>query len=175
VKTRLRELRNSIPARREPFGKAGLIVACCALLLACTGAAFAAGRLTGPQRKEVAKIAKKFAGKAGQVGAAGPQGPAGSQGPAGTASAWGSVVFNGSGNPTFGLQRGFSGAPTNPQTGIVCIPAPVQGVSVALTLETQGFIQEVAPNQCGGAVDYEVNTESTGGAPANLPFTILVP
>ncbi|MBS1884268.1 MAG: hypothetical protein JSS97_15085 [Actinobacteria bacterium] len=169
---------------REPFGKAGLVVACCAVLLACTGGAFAAGQLTGPAKKEVAKIAakqaKKFAtagpaGKAGPTGPAGPAGPAGPQGPAGTAAAWGSVQTNGSGNATFTMQKGFAGPPTTPQPGLFCIPAPVQGVVVALTLEQPGFIQQVAPNQCGGGGNYEVATQNLAGNPENLPFTILVP
>src|ERR1700742_4728080 len=60
VKSRLSRPRAS-RGRREPFGKAGLILAVCALVLACTGGAFAAGRLTGPPKKEVGKIAAKVA------------------------------------------------------------------------------------------------------------------
>ena len=107
-------------------------------MLACTGAAFAAGRLTGPEKKEVGKIAakqaKKFAGNqgpAGKAGPTGPAGPAGSPGPAGSAAAWGSLQGNGSGNVSCKLQSGFSGSPTTPSAGIVCAPAPVQGVAVA--------------------------------------------
>jgi hypothetical protein len=74
-------IKHPVRAIREPFGTAGLIVACIALVLALTGAAFAAkGALTGKQKKEVEKIAKKFAGKPGAPGAAGPQGPAGAAG-----------------------------------------------------------------------------------------------
>jgi hypothetical protein len=74
-------LRHPIRSIREPFGKAGLTVAVIALVFAMVGGAFAAVGLNGKQKKEVEKIAKKFAGK---PGAQGPQGPAGSNGTNGT-------------------------------------------------------------------------------------------
>ncbi len=62
----------------QRFGTAGLLVAITALVLAIGGTALAAsGALTGKQKKEVEKIAKKYAG---QPGAPGPAGPAGSNG-----------------------------------------------------------------------------------------------
>lgn len=64
----------------EPFGKAGLTVAVIALVFAMLGGAYAAGTLTSKQKKEVEKIAKKYAGKPGAQGPAGPQGPAGAGG-----------------------------------------------------------------------------------------------
>jgi hypothetical protein len=82
----VRRLRHPIRAIREPFGTAGLIVACVALVLAMGGAAVAAkSGLTGKQKKEVEKIAKKFAGKPGAAGAQGPAGPAGPKGDTGSA------------------------------------------------------------------------------------------
>ncbi len=69
---------------KEPFGKAGLTVAICALVLAMVGGAYAAGGLTKSQEKQVTKIAKKYAGKPGATGPAGAAGAAGSAGPAGT-------------------------------------------------------------------------------------------
>lgn len=66
------------------LGTAGLIVAIAALVLAVGGTAIAAkGALTGKQKKEVEKIAKKFAGKRGPAGPAGALGPAGPAGPKG--------------------------------------------------------------------------------------------
>jgi hypothetical protein len=62
------------------LGTAGLVVAIVALVVALTGVAFAATGLNSKQKKEVTKIAKKYAGKAGPEG---KQGPAGAQGPAG--------------------------------------------------------------------------------------------
>lgn len=59
----------------------GLTVAVIALIFALAGGAFAAsGGLSGKQKKETEKIAKKFAGKAGANGAAGPAGSQGSPG-----------------------------------------------------------------------------------------------
>ncbi|HWI97051.1 MAG TPA: hypothetical protein VNS60_13380 [Solirubrobacterales bacterium] len=58
----------------------GLTVAVIAMVLALTGGAFAAaGKLTGPQKKEVEKIAKKVA-KPGKPGAPGPAGKDGTNG-----------------------------------------------------------------------------------------------
>jgi len=94
----MKRLRHPVRAVREPFGTAGLIVACVALILALTGAAFAATGLNGKQKKEVEKIAKKFAGKPGTPGAngpAGPQGPAGAKGATGAAGANGTNGTNG--------------------------------------------------------------------------------
>ncbi len=76
-------LRHPIRAIREPFGKAGLTVAIVALVFAMVGGAFAAAGLNGKQKKEVTKIAKKYAGKPGSAGPQGAAGPAGPQGPAG--------------------------------------------------------------------------------------------
>jgi Collagen triple helix repeat (20 copies) len=94
-------LRHPITAIREPFGKAGLIVACLALVFAMAGGALAAkGALTGKQKKEVAKIAqkeaKKYAGKNGKNGATGPAGPAGPAGAAGSKGDKGDPGTNGS-------------------------------------------------------------------------------
>ena len=91
----MKRLRHPVRAIRDPFGTAGLIVACIALVLALTGAAFAAGKLTSKQKKEVEKIAKKYAGKPGAPGAAGPQGPAGSNGQAGAKGDAGTNGTNG--------------------------------------------------------------------------------
>lgn len=80
----MKRLRHPIRAIREPFGTAGLIVACVALIAALGGTALAAsGALTSKQKKEVTKIAKKYAGKPGAAGPQGPAGPLGAPGPAG--------------------------------------------------------------------------------------------
>jgi hypothetical protein len=73
-------LRHPVRAIREPFGTAGLIVACVALVAALGGTAFAATKLNSTQKKEVEKIAKKFAGKPGAAGPAGPGGKDGAKG-----------------------------------------------------------------------------------------------
>lgn len=77
----MKRLRHPIRAVREPFGTAGLVVACIALISALGGTALAAkGALTGKEKKEVTKIAKKYAGKPGAPGAAGPAGKDGTNG-----------------------------------------------------------------------------------------------
>ena len=63
------------------LGTAGMVVAIVALVAALGGTAIAAkGALTGKQKKEVEKIAKKFAGKNGAPGAAGAPGAKGNTG-----------------------------------------------------------------------------------------------
>jgi hypothetical protein len=81
----MQRLKHPVRAIREPFGKAGLTVAVLALVMAMVGGAYAAsGALTGKQKKEVEKIAKKFAGKPGAPGAAGTNGTNGTNGKDGT-------------------------------------------------------------------------------------------
>jgi hypothetical protein len=76
----------------QKLGTAGLVVAVVALVAALSGAAFAAGGgLTGKEKTEVKKIAKKFAGKNGATGPAGQQGPKGDPGAKGDAGAAGSA------------------------------------------------------------------------------------
>jgi hypothetical protein len=66
---------------KERFGTAGVIVGVIALILALGGTAFAAkGALTGKQKKEVEKIAKKYAGKPGAPGTNGQNGAPGAKG-----------------------------------------------------------------------------------------------
>ena len=79
----MKRLRHPIRAIREPFGTAGLIVAMIALVAALGGTALAAAKLNSTQKKEVEKIAKKYAGKPGAAGATGPAGAAGKDGAAG--------------------------------------------------------------------------------------------
>jgi hypothetical protein len=71
----------------DRFGTAGVILGVIALILALGGTALAAsGKLTHKQKKEVEKIAKKYAGKDGKDGApgsAGPKGDTGAPGPKG--------------------------------------------------------------------------------------------
>jgi Collagen triple helix repeat (20 copies) len=82
---------------REPFGKAGLIVAIVALVAALTGGAIAAGG--GPSAKTTASPSAKAKqgprGKQGKTGPAGPAGPAGAVGPAGAPGAKGDTGLQG--------------------------------------------------------------------------------
>jgi hypothetical protein len=93
----MKRLRHPIRAIREPFGTAGLIVACVALVAALGGTALAAkGALTSKQKKEVEKIAKKFAGT-GPEGKQGVPGPAGKDGSNGADGANGTSGSDGKG------------------------------------------------------------------------------
>jgi hypothetical protein len=120
-------LRHPLRGIREPFGKAGLILACLALVFAMAGGAYAAkGALTGKQRKEVSKIAmkeaKKYA-KAGKAGATGPVGPAGAagKGEKGERGEKGEPGTNGVGT------QGNPGAPGESVTNTALLPANGSG------------------------------------------------
>jgi len=91
----------------QKLGTAGFVVAIVALVVALGGAAIAAVPGLNPkQKKQVTKIAMKYAGKNGAPGAVGPQGPkgdpgvAGSQGPKGDAGAPGLEGPEGPPGPT---------------------------------------------------------------------------
>lgn len=91
----MQRLRHPIRSIREPFGKAGLTVAILALVFAMAGGAWAATGLNSKQKKEVTKIAKKFAGKPGAAGAAGANGTNGTAGTNGTKGDTGAAGSNG--------------------------------------------------------------------------------
>jgi hypothetical protein len=110
-------LRHPIRAIREPFGTAGVVIAVIALVAALGGTALAAAKLNGTQKKEVEKIAKKFAGKPGAPGAAGTNGTNGKDGTTGTAGTAGapgkSVTVSGSSScAEGGITVGVEGSAT---------------------------------------------------------------
>lgn len=72
------------------FGTAGLVVGILALVVALAGVAVASGGLTKQQKKQVTKIAKKYAGKPGNEGPQGPKGDPGAAGAKGETGAPGS-------------------------------------------------------------------------------------
>lgn len=81
---------------RDRLGTPAMIVAVIALVFALMGAAYAAsGALTGKQKKEVEKIAKKYAGKPGAPGTPGSNGKDGANGTNGTNGAPGAPGANG--------------------------------------------------------------------------------
>ena len=83
----MKSFRHPVRAIREPFGTAGLIIAVVALVAAVGGTAFAAAKLNSTQKKEVEKIAKKFAGKNGTNGTNGTNGSNGAPGAKGDTGA----------------------------------------------------------------------------------------
>jgi Collagen triple helix repeat (20 copies) len=173
-------LRHPIRAIREPFGTAGLIVACIALVLALTGAAFAAAGLSGKQKKEVEKIAKKFAGKPGAqgpVGPVGPQGPVGAKGDAGSAGANGAAGATG---PTGA--HGATGADGNSVTSSpVLVGDPACGGRGGAIYEVEG--SNVETEVCNGSVgqdagfnfDFATNTELTDPGSGNVKLDNAAP
>jgi len=130
----MKRLRHPVRAIREPFGTAGLVVACVALILALTGAAFAAAGLTGKQKKEVEKIAKKFAGKPGAPGATGAQGPAGANGKDGAQGEKGATGNTGAAGPAG--SAGATGTAGEDGKSVEMTPVPSGGGE--LTCEEQG-------------------------------------
>jgi collagen triple helix repeat protein len=86
----------------QKLGAAGLVVAIVALIVALAGTAIAAVGLNSKQKKEVTKIAKKFAGKQGPAGSQGVPGAAGAKGatgPAGSKGATGPAGSKGATGP----------------------------------------------------------------------------
>ncbi len=123
----MKRLRHPVRAIREPFGTAGLIVACIALIAALAGGAYAASGLNAKQKKEVKNIAKSFQGT-GPQGIAGPAGPVGAQGPAGVQGLKGDTGDAGAdGNP---------GA--NGKSVVVGSPTPAECQEGGATVEVQG-------------------------------------
>jgi hypothetical protein len=99
---------------KEPFGKAGLTVAVCAIVLALVGGAYAAGGLTKSLEKQVTKIAKRYAGKPGAPGATGPAGANGTNGKDGASGKDGT---NGKDVTGVAIPAGLSEAKCNHQGG----------------------------------------------------------
>jgi hypothetical protein len=108
--------RRSSSKLKEPFGKAGLTLAIVALVMAMVGGAYAAGALTGKQKKEVEKIAKKYAGKPGAPGANGTNGSNGAPGEKGAKGDTGNAGAPGTdgedGNSVVLLNEEPSGCPS---------------------------------------------------------------
>jgi hypothetical protein len=102
----------------QKLGTAGFIISIIALVAALGGGAYAAsGGLTGKQKKEVEKIAKKYAGKPGANGATGPVGAAGPAGPKGDAGAAGAGGKQGPEG-----KQGEEGEPGSPWTAGGTLP-----------------------------------------------------
>jgi len=155
-----RSRRKMISRVREPFGKAGLIVAVVALVAALAGGAYAAGKLTSKQKKEVEKIAKKYAGKPGPQGPEGQQGPKGepgAKGDAGPKGGQGSQGIPGAEGPAGPTETELP--PGETMTGTFAYQAqntdwPEHWVNVSFPLEVnpepEFQLAEGAPENCHG-------------------------
>lgn len=112
------KLRHPVRSITEPFGKAGLILACLALIAALGGTALAArGLFTKAQEKKIVAIAKKYAGKPGP---AGPQGPQGNPGPAGAPGKDGTNGTNGTNGAPGTNGKSVEVIPSSGNTGEPC-------------------------------------------------------
>ena len=99
---------------KERFGTAGVVLGIVALILALGGTALAASKLNGTQKKEVEKIAKKYAGKPGAAGTNGQNGAPGAKGDPGAAGTNGTNGTNGKDGKSVKL---VNSAPTNCEGG----------------------------------------------------------
>jgi hypothetical protein len=163
----MKRLRHPIRAIREPFGTAGLVVACVALIAALGGTAFAAAKLNSTQKKEVEKIAKKYAGVPGAPGPAGSNGTNGTNGSAGSAGAAGkngesvTVASASVGECANGGTKFSNGT----GSGKACSGAPGAPGESPIGVKFTGAEEEAGsppgkPCHLAGGVEYEV--ESTG-------------
>ncbi len=183
-------LRHPIRSFKEPFGKAGLTVAILALVLAMVGGAYAAsGALSGKQKKEVEKIAKKDAGKPGANGAAGTAGTNGTNGTngkdgaagtAGTNGTNGKTVRHGTTNPTnaIGTEGDFY---INTTTDEIFGPKPTTAGAWGSGTELKGEPGVIHPGETLPSEASETGTWSLGrikgsSVPPGYPFQgIAVP
>jgi Collagen triple helix repeat (20 copies) len=125
----------------QKLGTAGFVISIVALIAALCGGAYAAGGgLTGKQKKEVKKIAKRYAGKPGAPGAPGAKVDAGAKGDAGA-------------NGTNGAP-GSPGAPGAPGEAGMCSETNPECVLPAGGTLTGSW------SASGGADDYAFSTIS---------------
>jgi hypothetical protein len=126
---------------RERLGSAGLILGILAVVFALAGTAFAAAKLSSVQKKEVIKIAKKYAGKPGAPGQQGPPGPQGAQGAKGDTGAPGKDGTNGT-NGAPGKDGEDGVCSTGQPTCVLPEGATVTGI---WGVRTTGVSQEYVP------------------------------
>jgi hypothetical protein len=136
----------------QKLGTASFIISIVALIAALGGGAYAAsGGLSGKQKKEVEKIAKKYAGKPGVAGAPGAPGPTGAKGDAGAPG----------GNGTNG-SPGSSGSPGTDGRSVILVNEEPENC-----VNDEGFTYEVEGSGNGNEV-----CSSAGGGGAGLPATL---
>ncbi len=152
-----RRLRHPIRSITEPYGKAGLLVAILALVLATTGAAFAAAGLNSTQKKQVIAIAKKYAGKPGAPGAQGPAGTNGKDGTNGTNGTDGAP-----GAPGTDGKNVVVGAATSTPTG-ECPTVGGATVEVEGEASTKKHVCNGSPWTAGGTLPSEKTETGTFG------------
>lgn len=156
---------------RQKLGPAGFIVAIVALVAALAGGAYAAsGALTGKQKKEVEKIAKKFAGVPGATGPAGAAGAAGKDGASGKAGANGKDGANGK-----SVEFGAAPTPEECEFGGVTVVAGEPPSKKPVCNGETGYSAELPPEATEtGTWWFEGNNEEIAGAPISFPIPLSV-
>jgi collagen triple helix repeat protein len=163
----MKRLRHPVRSIREPFGKAGVVLAVLALVFAAVGGAYAAGGgLSGKQKKEVTKIAKKYAGKPGPAGPAGPAGPKGEPGAKGDKGAAGTNGINGT-NGSNG-EAGMCSA-AKPEC-VAPSGAVMTGDWIFATTSPEAALQISYPLRLASAPTSVQWIEMGGGDPANPAY-----
>jgi hypothetical protein len=149
------------------------ITATLALVFAMSGGAIAASHFVISSTKQISpKVRKQLKGAqgpAGAPGAPGAPGAAGAAGAPGSAVAYGTVIVNGVGNPTFTVNSGFS-AVTEPQEGIFCITPVYAGRPLITSSVGAVGVASVSPQQCPGGYELE-----SGAGQNGTGFSIMVP
>lgn len=157
---------------REPFGKAGLIVAVIALVFAMLGGAYAASGSGGSDSKATASAKKGPRGPKGPkgpAGPAGPQGPVGAKGDTGPAGSNGKDGTNGT-NGTDGVSpkgTAFNGE----QNG--CKEGGVKFVGANTTVACNGVKGETGFTETLPSGETETGTWAIG--PGGLPSVVALP
>jgi hypothetical protein len=165
----MKKLKHPIRAIREPFGTAGLIVAMIALVAALGGTALAAAKLNSTQKKEVEKIAKKFAGK---PGAPGTNGSPGAKGDTGAAGVNGTSGAPGAAGKSVTVTQIAEGNPTEcEERGGALVKAEGAGTGVPVCTGEEGAVG--SPWTAGGTLPVgstETGAWSFGQAPEGIAF-----
>jgi hypothetical protein len=163
----------------QRLGTAGFVISIVALFAALGGGAYAAsGGLSGKQKKEVEKIAKKYAGKPGKAGApgtagaTGPKGDTGAKGDAGGAGANGSTGTAGANGVSVTSKTVVVGNAKCPAGGSEFTSST--GTTFACN-GTTGFASELPAGQTetgAWSTDQVTEEQFLGLAPISFPFAL---
>jgi hypothetical protein len=149
-----------------------------------TGKQIAKGTITATNIKSHSLLSSNFkkgqipGGATGATGATGANGANGANGAPGTAIAYGTMVLNGLGNPTFGPGAvGFTSV-TEPQPNIYCINIPAGSGGITPMISNFGgnnnaVFSTASAQQCSG--QYEIAQQSGNAIGSGQGFTILIP
>ena len=152
----------------DRFGTAGVVIGVIALIVALGGTAFAAAGLNSKQKKEVTKIAKKYAGKPGAPGAAGTNGTNGTAGAKGDTGAAGAA----GGQGIQGIQ-GIPGTTGKTVLSGTATPTGATGTDGDFYIETD--VNKIYGPKAAGAWPAGVDLKGPEGSPwtagGTLPST----